>query len=86
MRKKLGLLTIIGLQLMAFCGCWDYRDVNKLNFPLAASYDLAAENKTFNQDPGDEEQMLHLTSIIPNLDPDAESTFRIEHTSGITIA
>ncbi len=85
MFRKLGLLFIIGLQIIGLSGCWDYRDINKVNFPLAVSYDLHEETKAAASKKDQEEQMLDLTTILPNLDPNVKSNFRIEKTSGITV-
>jgi Ger(x)C family germination protein len=83
--RKLGLLFIIGLQLITLAGCWDYNDINRVNFPLAASYDLHEGTRSASSKEDQEEPILDLTTIIPNIDPTVKAKFRVEKTSGITI-
>jgi Ger(x)C family germination protein len=83
--RKLGLLFIIGLQLITLAGCWDYNDINRVNFPLVASYDVNEETRTASSKEEQEELMLDLSTIIPDIDPNVKAKFRVEKTSGITI-
>lgn len=75
------LAIIIGLQIFSVSGCWDYRDVNKMSFPATGAYDVHKGSEHLPQD----QQMVDLTVIIPNLAQDIKKPFRIEKTTGILI-
>lgn len=81
MLKRYWLAFIIGLQIFAISGCWDYRDVNTVSFPATGAYDLHKGSES--QEQG--EQMVDLTVIIPNLAQDVKKPFRIEKTTGTLI-
>jgi Ger(x)C family germination protein len=83
--KKLLLFFIIGIQLISISGCWDYGDINKADFPTTGAYDLHDESQTAAARQVEEEQMLDLTVIIPNISEEADLPFRIDKTSGLTI-
>ncbi len=85
MAKKLLLVFIIGVQMISLSGCWDYRDINKANFPTTGAYDLHEASKTAVTKQEEEEQMVDLTVIIPNISEDVKVPFRIEKTSGLMI-
>jgi Ger(x)C family germination protein len=83
--KKLLLFFIIGIQLISLSGCWDYRDINKADFPTTGAYDLHDDSQTAATRQEEEEQMLDLTVIIPNLSEEADLSSRIDKTSGLSI-
>lgn len=85
MFKRCLLLILLGIQLVMLAGCWDYRDVNRIDFPLAASYDLHEAGLNIMREEGNQEQLIDLTVVLPNLAQDATSKFRIEKTTGVTV-
>ncbi|MDD3364895.1 MAG: Ger(x)C family spore germination protein [Syntrophomonas sp.] len=85
MAKKWLLVFIIVVQLISLSGCWDYKDIDKLDFPAAGAYDLHQASKTADTNQEEEEQTVDLTTIIPNISENVKEPFRIETTSGLTI-
>jgi len=68
--------------MVCLAGCWDYRDINKVNFPLAGAYDLHPASRTGNDE---KDELYDLTVILPNLAEDAREKYRVEKTTGFSI-
>lgn len=70
---KIGCLIIILLFSASLCGCWDYRDLEDQDLPIAASYD-----RVKNPPPGSEDyQRIVLGTLTPNLTVGKEGQVRI---------
>jgi len=78
-------LTVIILLLLPLCGCWDSRDLDKLNFPLAASYDLHSPGSADPSDPPTPpgRKLMDVTTMTPNLAPKSSAPVDIQTLSGI---
>lgn len=85
MFRRCVLLILLGIQLVMLAGCWDYRDVNRIDFPLAAAYDLHEVGLRALRDEANQEQLIDLAVILPNLAQNATLKFRIEKTTGVTV-
>ncbi|MEN6325164.1 MAG: Ger(x)C family spore germination protein [Syntrophomonas sp.] len=85
MFKRCLLFILLGIQLVSLAGCWDYRDINRTDFPRAGSYDLHEVGLSAMREEGDQEQLIDLAVILPNLAQDAPSKFRIEKTTGLNV-
>lgn len=82
------VLTGIMLLLLLLCGCWDSRDLEDLSFPLAAAYDLHHPGSADLSDPPAKSgnNVVDLTTLLPNLSPQTKSPVQVETLSGVTIA
>lgn len=80
-------LTVIVLLFLTLCGCWDSQDLDKLSFPLAASYDLHSSGTADPSDPPSQpgEKLVDVTTMTPNLAPKAQSPVNIQTLSGINV-
>ncbi len=79
------MLILLGIQLPTLAGCWDYQDVNRIDFPLAASYDLHEAGLNVLREEGSKEQLIDLTAILPNLAQNASSKYRVEQSTGLNV-
>lgn len=79
MLRKIPTLVILIILLTTLTGCWDARDIDKLAFPLCAAYDLHL---------GDDEgrKQVDVTTLIPNLSPEAQSKVHVQTLSERTTA
>lgn len=82
MLRKL-ILIILGLFLTTMTACWDSRDLDDLSFPLAGAYDLHRPSSAESIDL--HAKLLDVTTVVPNLAPDAPKPVTIDTLSGITI-
>lgn len=69
--KRVLVLFLVMVLTTALAGCWDARDVDKMAFPLCAAYDLHAGGETGNK-------LVDVTTLIPNLSPDAPSKVHVQ--------
>lgn len=79
MLKRVTILVLLIVLSTVTAGCWDARDVDKQAFPLCAAYDLHR---------GDNEgrKQVDVTTLIPNLSPEAPSKVHVQTLSERTIA
>ncbi len=81
MFKRRAFLTIVLVFICSICSCWDAKDVDRLAFPIAASYDVHEGNpeglNILNQGPM-EEPTVDVTILNPNLTPDTQSSVTVE--------
>jgi Ger(x)C family germination protein len=78
MLKRVGLSALLCLCLV-MGGCWDANDIEDMTIPTAASYDI---DHTGGQSTL---RRYLITTLNPNLIPDAPKKYRIEAISGQTI-
>lgn len=79
MMRKVLILLLITILTTTLAGCWDARDVDKLAFPLSAAYDLHVGGPTGNK-------QVDVTTLIPNLSPEAPSKVHVQTLSERTVA
>lgn len=86
LRKLVVISFAVFLPLVS--GCWDARDLEELSFPLAFAYDLHRPGSADLTDPPalPGKKMFDLTTVVPNLVPEATDSVNIETLSGFTIA
>jgi len=77
--KRVLVLLSLAVLTTALAGCWDARDVDKLAFPLCAGYDLHVGSHAGNK-------QVDVTTLIPNLSPEAPSKVHVQTLSERTIA
>ncbi len=74
---KISCLLAVLFLSVSICGCWDYRDLEEQDLPIAASYDRA-----INPPPGSEEyQRIVLGTLTPDLSKGKEGQVRIMNSS-----
>lgn len=80
-------LTIAVFLLLQLCGCWDSRDLDKLNFPLAAAYDIHSPGSADTFDPSNQmgAALIDVTVITPNLAPKSQSPIDVQTFSGLDV-
>lgn len=78
MFKRVGLLALLSL-CFVIGGCWDANDIEDMTIPTAASYDIvpAGGQSTLRN--------YKITTLNPNLIPDAPKKYRVETILGQTI-
>ncbi|PKM78396.1 MAG: hypothetical protein CVU90_02545 [Firmicutes bacterium HGW-Firmicutes-15] len=79
------LVFIMAIQIITLSGCWDYRDINSVALPQLGAYDIHEESRSGTSDLPQEEKLVDLTVVIPNLSEEVKAKFRIEKTPGLLI-
>lgn len=70
-KRRLWLSLICGLLLMT--GCWDYRDLDEMNFPVVFGFDTAIDGNSDHVD---------ITALFPALESGIPSPIRIDSIHG----
>lgn len=87
-RVRLLLWVLLLAALLNICGCWDAKDVDRLAFPIAASYDVHKDDpQNLNRLSQGvlESPNIDVTVLNPNLSPNASSNVTIETLPASTI-
>lgn len=87
-RPRQFLLTFLILLCFNSAGCWDSKDVDRLAFPIAASYDVHQDDpggmNQLNQGPL-EEPRVDVTVVFPNLSALAATQITVETIPAATV-
>lgn len=70
--RRMILVLLMFIVMLSTSGCWDAKDIGTLDLPFAGAYDKDGNN-------------IIVTTISPNLSPDAKEQSRITVLPGITI-
>lgn len=88
MLKKLLSITLLISGCFILSGCWDSKDVDRLAFPIAASYDLYQNDpdsmNQLNTGPL-EEPRVDVTVVFPNLSASAINKVTVETIPAATV-
>jgi len=77
--RKIRTPVFLTILLTSLTGCWDASDIDKLAFPLCASYDLHVGSN-------ESKKRLDVTTLIPNLSPEAPNKVHVQTLSERTPA
>lgn len=71
--KAVSLLLAAWLVLPLLSGCWDQHDIDELDMPIAAGYDVDAGGN------------MVVSSLIPNASQEAQRSYHVDTAVGITV-
>lgn len=87
-KNIIAAVLLLAFCVLNLCGCWDAKDVDKLNFPIAAAYDLHEDNpENMNQLSSGplEEPQVDVTVLNPNSSLAARSRVMLETMPAATV-
>lgn len=82
MLKKFRLVAIVLLICLMFStlsGCWDAQDLEDLSIPIAVAYDTSATGPSYPVGN------IEITTLMPVVDPEVKSKFKVEEVTGIEV-
>jgi len=85
MRRFFNIAALLFVFMFLLSGCWDSQDIEKMAFPIAATYDLAvpeSSNSPACPQPG----TVRVTVLTPNLSDKAKTESRVETVEACRIA